>query len=126
MNSMTRMTKQRNAIQSALLDAGRPLLPQEILVSAQQQVPNLNLATVYRNLNLLSEEKAIAPVHLPGQNPRYELASRSHHHHFQCKQCDRVFDVHACTAEISKLAPKGFEVIDHDVILYGRCPDCRK
>jgi Fur family ferric uptake transcriptional regulator len=125
MKHMTRMTKQRNAIQSALLDAARPLLPQEILVSAQQQVPNLNLATVYRNLNLLSEEKAIAPVHLPGQPTRFELAGH-HHHHFQCKQCDRVFDVHACSAEISKLAPKGFEVIDHDVILYGRCPDCRK
>lgn len=125
MNRMTRMTKQRNAIQSALLDAGRPLLPQEILVNAQQQVPNLNLATVYRNLNLLTEEKAIAPVHLPGQPTRFEMAGH-HHHHFQCKQCDRVFDVHACSAEISKLAPKGFEVIDHDVIFYGRCPDCRK
>ena len=53
--SMTRMTKQRNAIQSALYDAARPLLPQEILLSAQQQVPNLNLATVYRNLNLLAD-----------------------------------------------------------------------
>lgn len=122
---MTRMTKQRQAIQTTLIEAARPLLPQEILVRAQQQVPNLNLATVYRNLNLLSEEKAIAPVHLPGQPTRFEMSGH-HHHHFQCKQCDRVFVVHACTSEISKLAPKGFEVIDHDVILYGRCPDCRK
>jgi len=123
MESMNRTTKQRTAIQGALLEAARPLLPQEILLSAQQQVPNLNLATVYRNLNLLADEKAITPVHLPGQPTRFELAGH-HHHHFQCRQCDRVFDVHACTAEISKLAPKGFEVIDHDVILYGRCPDC--
>lgn len=121
--SMTRVTKQRNAIQSALLEAARPLLPHEILLSAQQQVPNLNLATVYRNLNLLADEKAITLVHLPGQPTRFELTGH-HHHHFHCNQCERVFDVHACTAEISKLAPKGFEVIDHDVILYGRCPDC--
>ena len=112
--SMTRVTKQRNAIQSALLEAARPLLPHEILLSAQQQVPNLNL---------LADEKAITLVHLPGQPTRFELTGH-HHHHFHCNQCERVFDVHACTAEISKLAPKGFEVIDHDVILYGRCPDC--
>ena len=121
---MSRQTKQRSAIHAALLDAGRPLLPQEILVDAQQQVPNLNLATVYRNLNLLVEVEVLAPVHLPGQPTRFELASH-HHHHFQCKACDRVFDIHACSSEISKLAPKGFEVIEHDVILYGRCPDCR-
>lgn len=121
---MTRLTRQRSAIHQALQTAGRPLLPLEIVDLAQKEVPNLNLATVYRNLNLLVEEQIIVPVHLPGQPTRFELTGH-HHHHFQCRTCDRVFDIHACLAEISKLAPRGFEVSDHDLILYGRCPDCR-
>ena len=120
---MSRATKQRSAISQAISRAARPLFPQEILASAKEVVPNLNLATVYRNLNALVEEQVVSVVQLPGQPTRFELAG-NHHHHFHCKQCDRVYDIHACSAEISKLAPQGFQVEDHDVILYGRCPAC--
>ena len=120
---MVRITKQRNAIQSALQQAQRPLLPQEILERAQQQVPRLNLATVYRNLNLMVKEAAIAAVQLPGQPNRFEPTGH-HHHHFHCQQCDRVFDVHGCNADLAQLAPKGFQVLAHDMTWYGRCPDC--
>lgn len=123
--AMVRITRQRSAIRQAIEQAGRPLLPQELLTLAQQAIPNLNLATVYRNLNLLTEEGAVAPVHLPGQPTRFEAAGH-HHHHFLCRSCDRVYDIHACSSEISRLAPRGFEVLDHEVILYGRCPGCRK
>ncbi|MBU3724224.1 MAG: transcriptional repressor [Burkholderiaceae bacterium] len=120
---MTRATKQRNAIAQAITAAARPLLPQEILANAQQSVPNLNLATVYRNLNLLVDEKLVTQVHLPGQPTRFEVAGH-HHHHFHCRTCNRVFDIYACSSAISKLAPRDFLVEEHEVILYGRCPDC--
>jgi Fur family ferric uptake transcriptional regulator len=47
-----------------------------------------------------------------------------HHHHFQCRQCHRVFDVHGCPGNFNRLAPKGFTVEDHDLTLYGRCTHC--
>lgn len=121
---MGRSTKQRTAIAEALRRAARPLLPLEILSDAQQSVPNLNLATIYRNLNLLIQEQLVAAVQLPGQPTRFEIAGH-HHHHFHCRECDKVFDIHACSSAISQLAPKGFAVDDHEVILYGRCPSCR-
>jgi len=120
---MVRRTKQRSAITQAIELAGRPLLPQEILKLAQKTVPNLNLATVYRSLNLMIQEGLVAAVHLPEQPTRFEIFGH-HHHHFLCKQCDRVFDIHSCSDEISRLAPLGFAVDDHDLTLYGRCPDC--
>ncbi|MFN8961389.1 MAG: transcriptional repressor, partial [Betaproteobacteria bacterium] len=43
---------------------------------------------------------------------------------FQCRQCQRVFDVHGCPGNLSRLAPKGFVVEDHDLTLYGRCMSC--
>jgi Fur family transcriptional regulator, ferric uptake regulator len=121
---MERNTRQRTAIRDALQRAHRPLLPQEVLVAAQAQTPRLGLATVYRNLKALVEEGVLCTVELPGENPRFELAGRQHHHHFQCLDCQRVFDVHACPGDLSRLAPPGFTVLDHELTLYGRCGEC--
>lgn len=120
---MQRHTKQRAAIQQALEDAQRPLLPLEILHASQVLVPQLNLATVYRNLNTLVADGVATAVHLPNQATRFERMAH-HHHHFLCEQCDRVFDIHHCSSAIDQLAPKGFAVARHDLTLYGACPDC--
>lgn len=121
---MERNTRQRSAIRDAIAQAERPLLPQEILEHAQRDAPGLGIATVYRNLKALVDEGELRAVHLPGENPRYELAGHHHHHHFQCTRCQRVFDVHACPGNLSRLAPQGFTVEDHDLTLYGVCSDC--
>ena len=79
---MERNTRQRSAIREAIAQADRPLLPQEVLDAAQQAVPGMGLATVYRNLKGLVEEGALQAVNLPGENPRFEVAGHQHHHHF--------------------------------------------
>lgn len=124
LRDMERHTRQRQAIYDAITAADRPLLPHEILAAAQSSVPGLGVATVYRNLKALVEEGALRAVHLPGENPRYELTGHPHHHHFQCTHCQRVFDVHACPGDFSRLVPEGFSVEDHDLTLYGRCREC--
>ncbi|MBA2721304.1 MAG: transcriptional repressor [Methylibium sp.] len=122
---MERSTRQRTAIREAIGLAGRPLLPQEVLESAQNQVPGLGIATVYRTLKQLVDEGELRAVRLPGDNPRYESVDHGHHHHFQCTACQRVFDVHACPGNLDRLAPDGFTVEDHDLTLYGRCLTCQ-
>jgi Fur family ferric uptake transcriptional regulator len=121
-----RGTRQKAAIRSVIDGSARPLLPQEILEAAQQEVAALSIATVYRNLKLLAEAEEIRAVELPGEAPRYESARHGHHHHFQCRTCARVFDVHACPGNFSALAPKGFRVDAHELTLYGQCADCRQ
>lgn len=121
---MERKTRQCRAVLDVMTIAGRPLLAQEILQQAAQAVPLLSLATVYRNLKALQEEGAIERVVLPGQNPRYELAGHVHHHHFQCRGCGRVFDLKGCPGNLDRMAPRGFTVEDHEIILYGHCGDC--
>ncbi len=55
----------------------------------------------------------------------FELMGHQYqHHHFQCRKCERVFDVHACPGDLSGLAPHGFTVEEHCFPLYGRCKDC--
>lgn len=121
---MERNTRQRTAIRAAIERADRPLLPHEVREAAQGLAPGLGMATVYRNLKAMLVDGEIRTVDLPGQSPRYELADRSHHHHFQCRGCERVFEVDACPGDLAALAPPRFTVEDHDLTLYGRCSDC--
>lgn len=119
-----RTTRQRTAILQTIASHGRPLSPQEILASAREQVPALGIATVYRHLRLLLDASRIQAVTLPSDSPRYELARHDHHHHFQCRQCDRVFEVERCPGNLDRLAPDGFVVDGHELTLYGHCRDC--
>lgn len=119
-----RTTPQREAIRALFTDKSDPLSPQEILELASDRVPKLSLATVYRTIRALEELGEIAPVDLPGEPSRYELAGKGHHHHFRCDACGRAFDVDKCPGNIAQMAPKGFALHRHEITLYGLCADC--
>lgn len=121
---MERSTRQRAAIRAVIEAAARPLSPQEVLDGARADVSGLGIATVYRNLKLLVDEGSVQAVELPGESPRYESTHLAHHHHFQCRVCQRVFDVHGCPGALGHLAPTGFVVESHELTLYGRCAEC--
>jgi len=99
---------------------------EEIHQMALKAVPSLGIATVYRTLKSLLEEGIIKTVELPGQPVHYEEAHKGHHHHFFCNSCHGVFELEKCPGDIHQLAPKRFQVTDHEIILYGACADCAK
>jgi Fur family transcriptional regulator, ferric uptake regulator len=128
---MGRKTRQSDAVLTALTDSRRSLTPLEICELAQRAVPHLNLSTVYRQLKALLDHDEVVRVDLPNQPARYEALcelghgdSNHHHHHFCCDGCDRVFPIHACPGHMENLAPQGFRVERHDLILNGRCVSC--
>jgi len=121
---MRRETRQRKILRQVLQEADRPLSPQEILDSAQDRLPELGLATVYRNVKALLEDGVLQAVELPGQGLRYELAGKHHHHHFHCRECGKVFEVWGCPGNLCPLAPPEFQVESHMIVLYGRCAGC--
>ena len=121
---MPRETRQRRAIRKTLEAAGHPLSPAEILGAAKARVEGLGIATVYRNLKYLLGEGSIDPVELPGEAPRYEVAGKGHHHHFLCRACDKVYEADGCPGNVRSVAPQGFRVEDHELVLYGVCETC--
>jgi Fur family ferric uptake transcriptional regulator len=123
---MLRDTKQRRAIRQVFEVAGRPLRPEEVLEAAQGQVEGLGIATVYRAIKTFCEEGWLDTVELPGCPARYELSGKAHHHHFHCRQCGKVFELEGCLEEIRKLAPRGFRLTGHEIVLYGFCIGCRQ
>ncbi|TVR65618.1 MAG: transcriptional repressor [Gemmatimonadales bacterium] len=121
---MHRDTRQRRAIRRALEEAGHPLSPQELLDLAQEEVKSLGIATVYRNIRALQDDGWLETVELPGEPPRYEVAGKGHHHHFHCRDCDRVFEVEGCPGNIQAITPDGFKLERHEFVLYGLCDSC--
>lgn len=119
-----RATRQRLAVRRALELTRTPLRAQDVHAQATASVPGIGLATVYRALKSLIEAGDVVPVELPGDTPRYELAHHHHHHHFSCRECGQVFEVDGCPADLETLAPQGFAVDGHEVVLYGRCAEC--
>ena len=142
---MERLTRQRRAVLDALSTTGRTLSPAEMLDLARQSAPGLNLSTVYRQIRALESDGEIIKVELPGQPARYELPcshdhhapaqkgvheevdvheQQHHHHHFHCTCCESVVPIHGCPGDMQNLAPTGFRVETHDLVLHGRCATC--
>jgi len=119
-----RNTRQRAVIREVLEEADAPLSPPEIYEAAKSRHKGLGMATVYRAVKSLVDEGWLTTVELPGESARYELAGKAHHHHFTCRKCRRVFEIHGCPGELSHLLPAGFKLETHDVVLGGLCVNC--
>ena len=122
---MERDTPQRRAIREVLTRAGRPMSPAEVLDAGNALATGLGIATVYRNLKLLTESGWLCSVDLPGETTRYEVSGKPHHHHFLCRECDIAFELEEHCSENHRFsAPSGFRVEAHEVVLYGVCATC--
>jgi Fur family transcriptional regulator, peroxide stress response regulator len=124
----TRNTVQRRAV----LDTVRALGPShpsaaEIFATVRQQASSLSLATVYRALDALVEQKAIGRSYVENI-ARYDV-SAAPHHHVVCRVCGRLDDMNiplpAATVRRLNLAAGGF-TLELDAIQFtGVCPGCR-
>lgn len=120
-----RRTRQREVIRRAIVEAGRPVSPREIHGLARVALKELGVATVYREVRRLLSEGWLVPVELPGEAARYECSGKAHHHHFCCRKCRRIYELEGCALKTQRLAPDGFVIEDHEVVLYGVCRGCR-
>ena len=123
---MTYLTRQKLVLGEIFELAERPLTAIEICRLAKRQVPKLGLATVYRALRQFVSEGQIRLVEIPGVPPHYESAARHHHHFFLCQQCKQLFDLIGCVKGVGTLAPDGFRVQQHEIVLYGECAACAR
>ena len=117
-------TRQKIVLGQVLERAKRPLTATEICREAKRKIPSLGMATVYRAIKQFVLEGYIRAVEIPGVSPHYESSDRHHHHFFLCQQCRRLFDLLGCVRGVRSLAPNGFRVQRHEIVLYGQCASC--
>ena len=96
-----------------------------IFNAVKKDIPSITLATVYRNLNKLSETGKILKLEINGEF-RFD-ADTCFHQHVICKKCGKVRDFF--NEKISKNALKNFNLVDFDadsvsIKFYGSCKHC--
>ena len=97
---------------------------QEAWEAAREEVPGLGLATVYRAVKALTGEGCLRQIEIADETPRFEPATRPHHHHFFCRTCGRLFEIRKCPPSLQDMGPDGFQMEDHSIVLYGSCENC--
>lgn len=124
----TRMTKQRKTILEVLKNTDSHPTADWIYEKVKQEIPNISLGTVYRNLNLLAEKDKITVINYANDQSHYD-GNTKNHYHFRCDKCGNVYDleVKLFEKEIDAIVNNNtdFEVDSHRLEFYGLCPDCQ-
>ena len=93
----------------------------------KEQVPDISLATVYRNLALFKEQGLIISLGSVNGVERYD-GNIDPHVHFVCHNCGIVSDLHALHVpeELNAAAAReAGAVVDHcHLTFHGRCSAC--
>jgi Fur family transcriptional regulator, ferric uptake regulator len=121
-------TRPRRQVLQVFLDHDKPLTP----AAAHKRLADrkVNLASVYRAIELFRRRGVLTEVdHVPG-GKRYELSDeyRGHHHHLICDGCGATEDFQDCGLEnLEKVVQRRFhfKVVRHDLRLIGLCQRCQ-
>lgn len=122
-----RVTSARRLLLHALFDAPRHWTAEELAEVIQTQAPDINLSTIYRNLEELEQMGVIVHAHLGHGPATYHLAT-SVHSHFVCEECNTAFEApDELFRTLSKNARTqfGFEINPHHFAVLGRCKNCQ-
>jgi Fur family ferric uptake transcriptional regulator len=120
------MTPQRDHILAAVRTLGHAT-PEQI----SERVPDVDVATVYRTLELFEELGLVTHAHLGHGAPSYRPAEDDHIH-VVCHTCGSVVDaphdaIHTVDALAQRLLDeRGFAVDRGHFTVFGTCATCRE
>lgn len=128
MTKKTRMTKQRKEILRVLKSTKSHPTADWIYEKVKNKIPNISLGTVYRNLNVLADQKKITVLDYGSSHSRYD-GNPNHHYHFKCKKCGGVYDLNIdfdmnLNEKINNKTE--FTAHSHRLEFSGICPDCQQ
>lgn len=119
------MTRQRKLVLSIIKNSDDHLTAEETFKLAKRQMPSIVFATIYNNLNALTELGLIRRVKVSNGADCYDR-TLSPHEHLICDCCGKLTDVLLgdlleSFENQTKVALTGYEINLHYI-----CPDCKK
>lgn len=121
-----RMTPQRHAILSYLLDTMTHPTADEIYRALEDRFPSMSVATVYNNLRVFIDAGLVREMTYGDASSRFD-ADMSEHYHAICDRCGKIADFeYPALHEVEDAARKqlNFRVLGHRLEVHGICPDC--
>lgn len=123
-----RMTRQREIIVRELRAMKTHPTADELYDRIKRVLPRISLATVYRNLEILSHLNIIQKLEVTGRQKRFD-GDISNHYHIKCISCGKVDDLPVMQLsgiETAVTDPCGYTVLGHRLEFEGVCPQCKK
>ncbi|OPA74351.1 transcriptional repressor [Paenibacillus selenitireducens] len=121
-----RITPQRHAILTFLLDSMTHPTADDIYRALAPQFPSMSVATIYNNLKMFVEAGLVRELTYGDNSSRFDADLTSHYHAI-CQKCGKIVDFHyPALYEVEKAAEAqtGFAVSGHRMEIYGVCPSC--
>lgn len=117
------MTKQRKLVLTIVENSCDHLTAEEVFFLAKQEMPNIALGTVYRNLNILVEEGILRRLSIAGHPDRFDN-TKVEHEHLVCKNCGKLqdFKIEGVRELLTKAA--GTSIDNYELNAYYICKEC--
>lgn len=99
---------------------------EEVFQLVKKEMPQIGIATVYRNLSALSQQHILRRYRGEDGIDRFD-ASTHEHPHFQCTVCQTLYDYPTDDYEAVKkllLGKSGFKETGIDIVVKGVCNRC--
>lgn len=119
-------TQKRRLLLLFLQKQQRPATAEDLYEKVKPLVA-INLSTVYRNLNTLTEKGILTRSIRQDGKAYYSLPSQGHGHRLFCTSCNAVVSIDACPlGELQEKLEKetGYRILDHSLEFKGLCPKC--
>ena len=119
-------SRQRELIKDFLMGRCDHPTADIVYMNIRQQIPNISLGTIYRNLALLADRGEIQRLRLGDGTDHFD-ADTSPHYHFICDKCGCVQDLRMdIPNDILDAAREHFngQIAGHMTYFYGRCDRC--
>ena len=128
MERPTKHFRKRDAILSCVRGTTEHPSADWVFEHVKVQVPDISLATVYRNLSLFKEQGLIVSLGTVKGVERFD-GNTAPHVHFICTDCGRVLDLHEMQipAELNQAAAQsaGGRVESCQLTFTGICNQCQ-
>ena len=124
-----RLTPQRMMVIQAIGHREEHLTAEAIHRRAARRYPYLDIATVYRILQLLKRLHLVTEIDPGGGSAQYELAEPNKHHHMVCRKCGTTFDLSPSYLEelrVRLVREFGFEPDLEHFAVGGVCAACNE
>ncbi len=123
-----RITPQREMIVQAIAHSEQHMSAEDVLAELRNHTQAINLATVYRTLEMLREEGLACRNDLGEGKIVFSVRKHGPHIHLVCRHCSRVIDAdYALLNPLEELlqAKYNFHADLQHLSIFGVCSDCQ-
>ena len=122
-----RITETRKAVIDFIIHSQDHPSAEMIYQALLPNFPNMSLATVYNNLQVLIDEGFVSELKVRNDTTTYFDFMGHQHLNVICEKCGRIADMDIDLPDVGQEASEqtGYQITKSQMVVYGICPNCQ-